>query len=165
MYKKAFVLCSYLALLLLVGCGVPRTIDDADEVKVSYTLKFLDGEILDSGTTTITVGQQGEDISAFQTLVVGAQVDDVLSGIITPDEGYGHLYDFSLEQTLSEVYLPSSDTEYNVGDTISLANVGEWVITSIWLKNGVTKYTIDFNSPETYENLSYEIKILEVLKR
>ncbi|MDR0369773.1 MAG: hypothetical protein LBH96_04635 [Candidatus Peribacteria bacterium] len=70
-----------------------------------------------------------------------------------------------MEQTLSEVYLPSTDSEYMVGNQIFLANVGSGVITNIGLKNGVTKYTVDFNAPETYNNLAYEIKILEVLKR
>ncbi|MDR0369772.1 MAG: hypothetical protein LBH96_04630 [Candidatus Peribacteria bacterium] len=70
----------------MVGCGLPRTIDDADEVKISYTLAFPDGEILDSGTANIIVGQPRDEIEAFQTLIVGARVDDVLSGTITPEE-------------------------------------------------------------------------------
>jgi FKBP-type peptidyl-prolyl cis-trans isomerase 2 len=165
MYKKIFVLSAYIALLLLVGCGVPRTIDDADEVKLSYILRLPDGVVVDSGTTTIIIGQQGEGLKAFQDIVIGAQVDEVLTGTITPEEGYGYLYDFSLQQNLAEVYLPSSDTAYEVGDQISLPNVGEGIITDMGLKNGVFKYMIDFNPPETYTDISYELRVLEFLKK
>ena len=170
-WKKSLVtniiltLATILTLLLLVWCRAPKIVDDADEVKISYTLTFPDGEVFDSGVATVIIGQQGTEIPAFQTLLIGAQVDDVLSWIIGPEEGYGYLYDFSLEQNLSEVYLPSTATEYQVGDRIFLPNVGEWRVSYIWSSNGVVKYTIDFNAPETYMDLLYEVEILEIIKR
>ncbi|MDR0651238.1 MAG: hypothetical protein LBG59_07785 [Candidatus Peribacteria bacterium] len=47
MHKKIFVLLAYVCFLLLVGCGAPKIIDDADEVNVTYTFTFSDGEIYD----------------------------------------------------------------------------------------------------------------------
>jgi hypothetical protein len=45
MNKKIFVLLAYVSFLLLVGCGAPRIIDDADDVNVEYTFTFSDGTI------------------------------------------------------------------------------------------------------------------------
>ena len=70
MHKKIFVLCCYVALLLLVGCGAPRIIDDADEVKISYILRFPDGALFESGTLDMVIGQAKGEIQTFQDVIL-----------------------------------------------------------------------------------------------
>jgi len=70
-----------------------------------------------------------------------------------------------LEQNLSQVYLPSSTKEYQVGDRVFLPNVGDGYITYIGISDDVTKYTVNFNPRETYTDLTYEVKILKIRKK
>jgi hypothetical protein len=55
MHKKIGVLLTYVCLLLLVGCGAPKVIDNADNVEIAYTLRFTDATVYASGTNTFTI--------------------------------------------------------------------------------------------------------------
>ncbi|MDR2190596.1 MAG: hypothetical protein LBP53_05415 [Candidatus Peribacteria bacterium] len=46
---------TYVCLLLLVGCGAPKVIDNADNVEIAYTLRFTDATVYASGTNTFTI--------------------------------------------------------------------------------------------------------------
>jgi hypothetical protein len=106
MNKKILVLASYLGLLLLVGCGAPKIIDDADGVTVEYTLSFADGTLYSKGTEYIEIGKPTTVIAEmFTDFLIGKQGDDVLTGTLLPDVTYGSQYEYALQQKLAEPYL------------------------------------------------------------
>jgi FKBP-type peptidyl-prolyl cis-trans isomerase 2 len=112
MNKKILVLFSYSFLLLVVGCGAPRIIDDADGVSVEYRLSFEDGTLYRSGTEYIEIGKYDTDLAdMFTDLLIGKQGDDVFTGMLSPDETYGKQYDYSLQQKLAEPYLSAMGSE------------------------------------------------------
>ncbi|MDD2537734.1 MAG: FKBP-type peptidyl-prolyl cis-trans isomerase [Candidatus Absconditabacteria bacterium] len=162
--KRMLVLASYLGLLLLVGCGAPRIIDAADEVSLDYTLTFSDGKVYDSGTTTLTVGSE-HLYPFFSAILLGKQVDDQLSGSFTPDQTFGDLYDYTLQQKLAEGYLDVLEISPEIGTEVALSTLGTGIIRFIDQEEGVNMYTIDFNPMETYEPLYYTLTITQVVKK
>ncbi|MDR3168993.1 MAG: hypothetical protein LBU27_04475 [Candidatus Peribacteria bacterium] len=166
MNKKILVLASYVFLLLLVGCGAPRLIDEKDVVKFDYTLSFADGTFRYAGTETVTIGQTTDTLyHTLSTPLVGHQVNDELTGVILPEESNLGTYDYNAVQKLTSVYLPTSETLPVIGDELFFGNIGTGRVRAIDQEEGITYYTVDFNTRESYEPLSYTIKIVSVEKK
>jgi len=124
MPKKILVLSFYVIALSLIGCGAPRIIDDADEVTFDYAYSFPDGTLFQEGKATMIVGAYSAEIfDALHEVVLGAQVGDVLGGVLSPDQTYADAYDFSLQQKLAEGYFYDMESLPEVGDVIYYASL------------------------------------------
>ncbi|MDR2541501.1 MAG: hypothetical protein LBD11_07255 [Candidatus Peribacteria bacterium] len=119
MNKKIFVLASYVALLLLVGCGAPRLIDENDLVTFDYTLSFEDGTPRYAGNETVKIGQTSDPLYlALSTSLIGKQVADEVTGILLPTESQLATYDYNAIQKYTSVYLPSAENLPVVGEEL-----------------------------------------------
>jgi FKBP-type peptidyl-prolyl cis-trans isomerase 2 len=166
MNKKILVLASYVFLLLLVGCGAPRLIDEKDIVTFEYTLSFTDGTPRYAGTETITIGQTTDPLYlALSTPLPGHQVNDELTGLLLPTESNLGTYDHNAIQKLTSIYLPTTETLPIIGDELFFNNIGTGRVTTTDQEEGITYYTIDFNPRESYEPLLYTLKIVNVEKK
>jgi FKBP-type peptidyl-prolyl cis-trans isomerase 2 len=85
MTRKAFLLSF---LLLLCGCTADRVVQVGDVVEVSYTGKFLNGTVFDSGTFSFTVGS-GQVIKGFNDGVLGMKAGESRNLTILPENAYG----------------------------------------------------------------------------
>jgi hypothetical protein len=52
-----------------------------------------------------------------------------------------------------------------VWELVAFSNIGTGIVRAIDQEEGVKQYTIDFNPRETFEPLSYEVKIVSVEKK
>jgi FKBP-type peptidyl-prolyl cis-trans isomerase 2 len=166
MQKKILVLAFYLCLLLLVGCGAPRIIDDADVVEIDYVFSFEDGTAFTGGTTTLTIGKGDTALStSLEQIVVGKQVEDVLQGTLAASQTFADTYNAALQQKYAASYLSAMEIEPLIGALVFFPNLGTGVVIAIDSEEGVLQYSIDFNPRETYQPLQYEITVVKVEKR
>lgn len=164
MQKKILVLLAYITFLLLVGCGAPRIIDDADEVEITYILAFNDGTIFDHQTTTVEVGKVADPLyTLLGEAVIGHRVGDSVTGTRTPTQTLLKTYDSTLQQKLAEPYLAGEKAE--LGDSIFFSNIGTGIVIAIDQEEEVKQYIIDFNAKESYEPLNYIITVISVKKK
>ena len=165
MNKKILVLWAYVGLLTLVWCGAPRIIDDADELTVEYAFFFESGEVHESGTTMLVVGQEEWLFQHFADQFIGASYDASFEGILTPELTYGSEYNPALQQRLAEIYFTAMGATPAVGSSVFFPNLGEWLILATDVEEEVNYYTIDFNPMETYLPLNYQVQITNVVKK
>ncbi|MDR0860733.1 MAG: hypothetical protein LBO09_07345 [Candidatus Peribacteria bacterium] len=119
MNKKILVLASYVALLLLVGCGAPRLIDENDRVTFDYTLSFEDGTPRYAGTETVTISQTSDPLYlALSTPLMGQQAGDEVTGTLLPTESQLATYDYNAVQKYTSVHLPSREILPVVGESL-----------------------------------------------
>ena len=165
MNKKILVLWTYLCLLLLVGCGAPKLIDESDEVTVDYVFSFDDGMVYDSGTSTLIVWGEENLFKYMHEQFMGAEFGATITGTLSPEQTYWKNYDSALQQRLAEIYLTAMNITPSFGWSVFFPNLGTGIIINIDIEEGVNYYTIDFNPIETYLPLHYQVIITDVVKK
>ncbi|MFQ5651935.1 MAG: peptidylprolyl isomerase [bacterium] len=135
-----------------------------DRVKVQYTGKLMDGTVFDSNT-----GQEplefeigvGDLIPGFENGIVGVEVGETKSILVTPEEGYGER-DEEMVWEVSKNTLPD-DVEPRVG--VRLKSVHDDGMTLHLLITAVSEasVTLDANHPLAGKDLLFDIELLEIL--
>jgi FKBP-type peptidyl-prolyl cis-trans isomerase 2 len=163
--KRALVLGSYLCLIALAACG-PKVIDDSDMVTVDYSLLLADWTVVDQGIKDITIWQDSS-LNWLESIIMWAKKDDEFQWKIDWSKLYKDEHDDNKVQTYANIIIT---------EVLWVSDPKEWsevYVDSIW--NGVItdiitdedwylSYTVDFNDPKTYSELSYNIKVTNLEK-
>ena len=164
--KRALVLWAYLSLLALAACW-PKVIDESDLVLFDYTYSMEDWVIIDNWSAEFIVW----DNDAFEWLepiVRWAQKYDEFQGVINWKELYGSEYDNKLVQTYPELVITEVMWLSNpvIWDKVLTNSLGEGRILAINQdEDWYNVYVVDFNSPKTYSDLYYFVKITDIEKK
>ena len=162
--KRALVLWGYLCLLALAACG-PKVVDDADNVSVDYVLSFQDGSVIDEWSQTIVIWDS--EYEWLQSAVLWAKVDDEFSWNIGGAKIYGYLYDANMVQTYPNLIMQEVLSVENpeIWSEVFVNSFGTWVIVDTSKdEEWYDEYTVDFNDPKTYSELSYYVKVINIEK-
>lgn len=181
MSKKSLVFISLFSLVLLAGCGSQQDnsvivsqnsntnawyvrVGNGDEIQVSYTFSFDNWDVYEQWETSFVVWVTqlpllGEisllDASAWQELV----------GELTPEQTkLADGYDVSKKQSLAKIYFDEMWIVPEVWLNVYFNGIWTGEIIEMMTADDANYYMIDFNAPETYKNLKYVVKVLEIVK-
>ena len=166
MYKKrALVLGSYLCLIALAACG-PKVIDDSDIVTVDYSFSLIDWTVVDQWTKNLTIWQDSS-LSRLESIIMWAKKNEEFQWKIDGAKLYWDEHSGNKVQSYAEVIITEvlwiSDPE--VWSEVYVESIWNGVITAITTdEDWYFSYTVDFNDPKTYSELSYNIKVTDLEK-
>jgi peptidylprolyl isomerase len=168
--KKLIALVSgvvlVLGILMVAGCSGSESVPvkDGDTIKVEYTGTLADGTQFDSnvGKTPLefTIGQH-KTITGFEKAVVGMKVGEEKTVTIPVADAYGQYQD-NLVVELGRDRL-TSGLNPKVGDSLTLTADGQNVNVVV-TKISATSITVDANHPLAGKELTFKIKLLEIVK-
>ena len=165
-----------MVMVLLVGsifmsacCTEGVTAKDGDTVRVLYTGTFDDGEVFDSSELhegkpyEFTIGGGGPQapIPGFEKAVIGMTLNQTITVRIPADEAYGPYYE-ELVVTLNwsqfeEGFVPE------VGQQLYMQDASGQPFPVTVLSVSEAGVTVDANHPLAKEDLTFEIKLVEIL--
>ena len=164
MYKKrALVLGGYLSLLALAACG-PKVIDDSDLVSVDYKYTFNDWTVLEEWSKNFTVWNAG-DLGWIENIVRWAKQDAEFTWVINWKEIYKHDDDKAI--SLESVYITEAMwiSDPKIWTEVHLNSMWTWIIANIEKNSDwYNSYTVEFNDPKTYSEISYFIRVTNIEK-
>lgn len=138
-------------------------VKDGDTVKVHYTGTLEDGEVFDSSKDRepleFTLGE-GQLIPGFEKAVVGLAVGDSTKVDIPSQEAYGESRE-DLVINVPKDQLPD-DVEPQIGMQLQVNQPDGQPIPVRITEVGDEELTLDANHPLAGEDLSFEIKLVEV---
>lgn len=163
--KKLFNLfaISLCSLLVLAGCTNSNSVKTWDTVSISYTANFSDGKVFEdrAGQTGLSFVVWSEQvIQGLNESVLGMNVGQTKTITITPDQGYGLLYNKNNIQKISQLVFDQLNIQVKKWSTQKLGNL-EWVIK--WTEkdsNGNSFVLFDINPRQTRDILTYKITVL-----
>ena len=162
--KKALVLWGYLSLLALAACW-PKVIDDADIVSVDYVYSFSDWTLVEQWTKEFTMWANS-DSKWMESIIRWARKGDKFEWNINWWEIFEHnldMVEWYPSVVISEVWWLSDPKAW---DEIEVSWLGKGIIVSEGTdKDWYALYSVDFNDPKTYSELSYSIKVVSIEKR
>ncbi|MFP4369617.1 MAG: FKBP-type peptidyl-prolyl cis-trans isomerase [Bacteroidota bacterium] len=144
---------------------MPR-VQEGDTVRVAYTGRFRDGgtfEIIDEEhPLEFTIGK-GEMIPGFEKALEGMQPGDEKTIIIIPDDAYGAYSDeLVIEVDRSEF---GDDIIPDIGEQINYTDGRGISIPATVKGQSDHGITLDTNHPLAGKELTYEIKLLDIIDR
>ena len=154
-----------LSTMLLTGCGA-KTAKEGDTVKIEYTLKLEDGSVFDTSVGKdpfeFTIGE-GQVITGFEDAVKGMKVGESKAVTLSPDEAYGD-YDDSLLTVVDRTQLPE-DLDPKVGDQLQATHEDGTTAMVTVIEVSDTTITVDANSALAGKTLTFELKLMEIVKK
>lgn len=158
-----FVLLTTILVFPVTACG-PKQAWGGDTVRVHYTAKIEDGEIVDSSIGNepleITLGE-GQVIPGFDQAVIGMKVGDNKTVTIAADQAYGFYRD-DLKMEVDKDELPE-DLDLEVGMQLQASQPDGSIV--IFTVTGISDETIeiDANHPLAGHDLTFFIELVEIV--
>jgi peptidylprolyl isomerase len=160
-----WILC--LSILLITGCSKEgaKVVESGDNVKVDYTGTLADGKQFDSsiGRTPLefTVGT-GQMIVGFDKAVLGMKVGETKKVIIPAAEAYGPRNDAMTAVVNKSELAPGMDPK--VGDKLGMQTPNGPITVTVTAVTDTT-ITIDANHELAGKDLTFEISLVELIKK
>lgn len=134
-----------------------------DKVKVHYTGKLDSGQVFDTSESRepleFVVGE-GKLIPGFEDAVLGMEIDETKTATIPVDEAYGQRRDDLLQEVPKSMLPP--DLEPKVGmQLVTKQQDGQQMVVHV-AEVMDESIVIDANHPLAGENLTFEIKLVEI---
>ena len=134
-----------------------------DNVKVHYTGKLDDGTVFDSSAERepleFSLGS-GNVIPGFEEAIVGMAPGESKTTKIPPEQAYGPQRE-ELVITVEKEQIPT-DLSVEVGQQLQISQNNGQVIPVIVTDVSDSKVTLDANHPLAGEQLTFDIKLVEV---
>jgi len=136
-----------------------------DIVKVHYTLKDSNGEVIESSEKAVpiefTIGE-GSVIPGFENGIVGMQVNDIKTVDIPSDEAYG-----PRDETKTFEYAKKNapnDFDPRIGDIVQLHRPNGKAVAVKVLDKTTTGFLMDANHPLAGKDLTFDLQLVEIMK-
>ena len=152
---------------------------EADKVSIHFVGKLADGTIIDStypdpeheachdedcchehGPMELTIGA-GEFYIPIETALVGMQVGEKKTLVITPEDAFGD-YDPECVFSVKRTELPE-EIDPEVGMELEVTNEDDEAFMVTIVEVNDDEVTLDPNHPLAGEELTYEFELLEIL--
>ncbi|MFA7298401.1 MAG: FKBP-type peptidyl-prolyl cis-trans isomerase [Candidatus Absconditabacterales bacterium] len=159
----SFLSITVFSLFIIAGCASKNSIKVGDIISITYTATFPDGKIFDQNTEQtplmFTVGS-GNIIQGLDEGVVGMKIGSTKTMTITPDQGYGKIYDTSKIQKISQLIFDKLSIKIENGTTQKLGDIEGIVKGTEKDEDGNVLVLFDINPRETRDVLKYKVTIL-----
>ncbi len=137
---------------------------DGDRVKVHYTGTFADGTVFDSSFDEdpfeFVIGEQSV-LPGFENAIIGMNEGETKVVTVLPEEGYGK-YDRNLIVDIERSHMPE-DIDLQIGKILEF-HADDGAVALVTIRDITeTKVTLDGNHPLAGKELTFEIKLLEIL--
>jgi peptidylprolyl isomerase len=135
-----------------------------DRVKVHYTLKDSNGEVVESSRDTIPIEfivGDSKVIPGFDKGITGMAINEKKTIKISPEDAYGQhskdkIFEFSRKNA-------PGDFDPRIGSTIQMHRPdGNAVVVTV-LGKSETGYMMDANHPLAGKELTFDLELLEIL--
>jgi peptidylprolyl isomerase len=140
-----------------------KTIETGHFVKVCYTAKLEDGEVVDHtdkcNPIEIEVGA-GNLIKGFEDALLGMELNEKKTFTLPPEEAYG-MRDEELEQTFPRSELPA-DFQPGIGEVVVLENQEGGQTLATVKHSEAESLVVDLNHPLAGKTLTFEIEVAEI---
>jgi peptidylprolyl isomerase len=137
---------------------------NGDKVKVHYTGKFEDGKVFDSSIERepleFTIGK-GQVIPGFEQAVEGMSPGDTKTTDIPPEKAYGP-HRKEMVTAVERNRFPA-DIDPKVGQRLQLRQTDGKTIRVTVTDVSESEVTLDANHPLAGKNLTFDIKLVEIV--
>ncbi|MCX6824876.1 MAG: FKBP-type peptidyl-prolyl cis-trans isomerase [candidate division SR1 bacterium] len=159
----SFLFLASLCAFVITGCANKNTVKSGDLISISYIATFPDGKIFDQNTEQtplmFTVGS-GQVIVGIDEDVVGMKIGATKTVSITPEKGYGKMYDTNKIQKISQLIFDKLSIKPENGKMQKLGDIEGIVKGTEKDANGNSLVLFDINPRQTRETLQFKITIL-----
>ncbi|MCX7858063.1 MAG: peptidylprolyl isomerase [Deltaproteobacteria bacterium] len=136
-----------------------------DTVRVHYTVSLKDGSVFDSTEGRepfeFTIGE-GMVIPGFENGVLGMREGETKTFSVSPEDGYGE-YNEDLVVTIDKSYIPPHiNPEVGMVLRVHSPHGGTTLVTVKQVTED--QVMLDANHPLAGKELTFEVKLLEILK-
>ena len=159
----SFLAIASLSLFVIAWCASKNSVKSWDIVSITYTATFSDGTLFDQNTPQtplmFAVGS-GQTIQWLDEGVVGMKVGTTKTITITPDKGYGKMYDTKNIQKISQLIFDKLSIKPENGTTQKLSNIEgivKWTETD---GSGNVLVIFDINPRQTWDTLKYKVTVI-----
>jgi len=152
MKNKIALFWFLMSCFVLVGCDDENLINEGDTVKFSYEYS-CEGEVFDQG--------EQEEVITSDSIFYHQPLDITLTGNKQPLEAQ---YDKEKIRLFPLEYL-AEQKEYKLDDEAFIPWIGTGRIIDSKEEYDTIRYTMDFNSCQTYQSFQFVEKVLEVKKK
>ncbi|HDH05389.1 MAG TPA: peptidylprolyl isomerase [Nitrospirae bacterium] len=137
---------------------------NGDKVRVHYTLKDANGEVVESSTNTIpiefTIGE-GKVIPGFEKNIIGMNPEETKTIKVTPEDAYGprdekKIFEFAKKNA-------PGDFDPRIGQTMQMHRPDgkAFVVTVVdRTENG---FMMDANHPLAGKELAFDLELVEIV--
>ncbi len=155
--KKLLILPILLIWLLILSWCNNKQISEWDNITVSYDSFLQDGKIIEEWKEISFTVWMWQTFPIFDTIVVWMKEWETKKFTATAQEWYKIYHDNAKIQNISKTVFNKIWKEPKTWEIISLWDM-KWLILETW---PITN-KVDFNEPETHEDVEFKIKILEI---
>lgn len=137
---------------------------DGDKVKVHYTLKDANGEIVETSIKSLplefTIGE-GKVIPGFERAVTGMKLNEKKSIEVTPEDAYG-LHDEKKVFDYDRLKAPK-DFNPQIGQTIQMHRPDGNTLPVTILGETEKGFKCDANHPLAGKKLNFDLELIEIV--
>jgi peptidylprolyl isomerase len=148
--------------ILFSGCTNPRVVQEGDVIGISYTGKFLNGTVFDSGAFSFTVGS-GQVIKGFDDGVRGMRSSESRTLTVPPEKAYGEYSNFSATapfDVINSTVFNTVGINANVGVLVYVLRGDEQILTVITSIEGDTVELLEVKEhPLQGETLIFDVSV------
>ena len=159
--KKWYPVVAIMLLVAIFVSGCAAKAQSGNTIKVHYTGTMNDGTEFDSSVggepLEFTIGAD-EVIEGFENAVIGMKVGETKTVTIRAEQAYPYNKDLVFE--IDRSILPD---EVVVGQKLNMMQANSSVITVTVIALDETTATIDANPEVAGEDLTFEIKLVEIV--
>jgi FKBP-type peptidyl-prolyl cis-trans isomerase 2 len=137
---------------------------NGDTVKVHYTLKLDNGEVVESTTDTLpvqlTLGKE-QMIPGFENSIIGMKSKEFKTITIPIDEAYG-MRDEKKVFELNREKIPEA-FEPQIGQLVRISRPNGKAFLATVLNTSANGFIMDANHPLAGKNLTFDLELIEIL--
>ncbi len=139
---------------------------NGDKVKVHYTLKDAEGNVVESSTKTLpiefTIGE-GKIIPGFEKNVLGMELKETKTISIPPEDAYG-AHD---EKMVFEFDKKNAPEDFNpqIGQTVQMHRPDGKSFAAIVLGYSEKGFRMDANHPLAGKELTFDLELVEIVEK
>lgn len=139
----------------------PLTVSNGQVVRLEYTLRLDDGDIVDSSVGREPLeflSGQGQIIPGLEKALQGMSVGEERKVTVAPDEGYGEVDPDAFEEVSPDNF--PKEVELEPGMSVQVSDAGGEVFEAYVAELHPDGVLLDFNHPLAGETLHFEVKVV-----
>ncbi len=161
--RKSIAMYLLAGLIFAFGCEKKKVVKNGDTVKIVFTATLDNGTIVDKATEDnpmeFTIGAQ-QAIPALDKGINGMKKNEVKRFIAKPEDTFG-LRDENKIGELPKTAFPA-DYEYSIGRVAKIKDNDGKIMKGLIVAIGDDSIKIDLNHPLAGQNITFEVKVIEI---